>query len=73
MLLGGHLPSRYTACVGSEAAPRPVRPWRLAQLERVEVDANYWDSVPKEKMQPPDEARIPVGLVVKTNTKLAEI
>lgn len=55
MLLGGHLPSRYTACVGSEAAPRPVRPWRLAQLERVEVDANYWDSVPKEKMQPPDE------------------
>lgn len=55
MLLGGHLPSSYTACVGPEAAPRPVRPWRPPQLEQVEEDANYWDYVPKQKAQPPDE------------------
>ena len=59
MLLGGHLPSSYTACVGPEAAPRPVRPWRL---ERVEVDANDWDFVPKGKLQPPDEVGSPLGM-----------
>jgi hypothetical protein len=67
MLLGGHLPSSYTACVGPEAAPRPVRPWRPAQLEQVEEDANYWDYVPKQKAQPPDEVGIPAGMRIKKN------